>query len=127
MTIRRASCSCGQLRIACEGEPVRISMCHCLECQKRTGSPFGMQLRFRGPQVTIEGKATEFERVGDQGNRITFRFCPTCGSTLYWTMSGDPDLVAVAAGNFADPAMAAPRFSVYERRRHAWVNVPDGP
>ena len=45
MTERTASCSCGQLRLACEGEPVRISICHCLECQKRTCSVFAMQAR----------------------------------------------------------------------------------
>jgi hypothetical protein len=128
MTAREASCSCGQLRITCAGEPVRISMCHCLECQKRTGAPFGVQARFPRAQVTkIEGKAKEFVRVGDEGNRITLHFCPACGSTLYWTLSGFPDLVAVAVGNFADPAFPAPRISVYERRRHPWVAVPDGP
>lgn len=36
MTTRQASCSCGQLRLTCAGEPVRISVCHCLECQRRT-------------------------------------------------------------------------------------------
>jgi len=36
MTTRRAACSCGQLRLIIEGEPSRISMCHCLECQRRT-------------------------------------------------------------------------------------------
>src|SRR6185295_9046576 len=34
MMTRRATCSCGQLRVTCTGEPVRLSMCHCLECQK---------------------------------------------------------------------------------------------
>jgi hypothetical protein len=38
MTIRRAACSCGQLHLTIEGEPSRISMCHCLECQRRTGA-----------------------------------------------------------------------------------------
>jgi hypothetical protein len=127
VTTRQASCSCGQLRVTCEGEPVRLSMCHCLECQKRTGSPFGVQARFRREQVAVEGRATEFERVGDEGNRITLRFCPECGSTVYWTLSGFPDLVAVAVGAFADRDFPAPRISVYERRRHPWVIVPDGP
>ena len=128
MTTRQASCSCGQLRVTCEGEPVRRSMCHCLECQKRTGSPFGVQARFRREQVTaIEGKATEFERISDEGNRVRFRFCPECGSTLYWTLSDLPDLVAVAVGGFADRDFPAPRISVYESRRHPWVVVPDGP
>lgn len=127
MTTRQASCSCGQLRVTCGGEPVRTSMCHCLACQKRTGSPFGVQARFRREQVTVEGKATEFERVGDEGNRITLRFCPRCGSGVCWSLSGFPDVIAVAIGNFADPSFLAPRFSVYERRRHPWVVVPDGP
>lgn len=122
---RTAACSCGQLRVTCRGQPVRLSMCHCLECQKRTGSPFGVQARYPRAQVAIEGAATEFERVGDQGNRVTFRFCPHCGSTVYWTMSSQPDLVAVAVGNFADCDFPAPRVSVYERRRHPWVVVPD--
>ena len=124
---RTASCSCGQLRVTCAGEPVRLSMCHCLECQKRTGAPFGVQARFDRTQVSTQGTATEFERIGDEGNRITFRFCPTCGSTVYWTLSGFPDLVAVAVGTFADRDFPAPRVSVYERRRHSWVVVPDGP
>ena len=38
MTTRRAACNCGQLSLTAEGEPVRISMCHCLECQRRTGA-----------------------------------------------------------------------------------------
>ena len=38
MTTRRAACSCGQLHLTIEGEPSRISMCHCLECQRRTGA-----------------------------------------------------------------------------------------
>lgn len=128
MATRRASCSCGQLSIACEGEPVRISMCHCLECQKRTGSPFGVQARFTRDQATaIEGKATEYVRVGEEGGRITLRFCPECGSTLYWSIDTQPDLIAVGVGAFADPSFPAPYFSVYERRRHSWVGVPDTP
>jgi hypothetical protein len=126
MIARNAACSCGQLRVATVGEPVRLSMCHCLECQKRTGSPFGAQARFRREQVTVEGHATEFARVADCGNTLIFRFCPECGSTVYWTGTALPDVIAVAVGVFADPTFPSPRISVYERRRHAWVSVPDG-
>jgi hypothetical protein len=123
---RRAACSCGQLRVTTAGEPVRISICHCLECQRRTGSVFGTQARFPRAQVTaIEGRAARYQRVGDAGNTLTFHFCPDCGSTLYWVMSSQPDLVAVAVGAFADPGFPPPRVSVYERRRHGWVTVPE--
>ena len=117
-TSRAASCSCGQLRVTCAGEPVRLSMCHCLECQMRTGSPFGVQARFPLSAGDDRRHGDRVRAIGDEGNRITFRFCPTCGSTIYWTMSRQPDLIAVAVGNFADPMFPTPRVSVFEKRRH---------
>ena len=121
MTSRIASCSCGQLRLTCEGEPVRISICHCLECQKRTGSVFATQARFARECVTIEGRATAWTRRGDSGESATFHFCPVCGSTVYWDLSGAPGFIAVAVGAFADPSFPPPRVSVYEERQHPWA------
>lgn len=122
MPMRRASCSCGQLSLVCSGEPVRVSMCHCLECQRRTGSTFGVQARFRRQEVsTIEGRATSFVRVADSGNSATFHFCPVCGTTVYWELGALPDFIAVAVGAFADPGFPAPKFSVYEQRAHSWA------
>jgi hypothetical protein len=53
MTSRHAACNCGQLYLTIEGEPSRISMCHCLECQRRTGAVISNQARFRREQVTF--------------------------------------------------------------------------
>jgi hypothetical protein len=106
---RRAACSCGQLHLTIEGEPSRISMCHCLECQRRTGAVISNQARFRREQVTFAGKATEWMRTAESGNALTFHFCPTCGSTVYWEGEGFPGYVAVAIGNFADPNRISPR------------------
>jgi hypothetical protein len=122
MPQRRASCSCGQLHLVCTGEPVRVSMCHCLACQQRTGSAFGVQARFRREAITaIEGRSTSFVRVADSGNSTTFHFCPVCGTTVYWELGALPDFLAVAVGAFADPSFPAPRFSVYEKRSHPWA------
>jgi hypothetical protein len=122
MTTRQASCSCGQLRVTCVGEPVRISICHCLACQRRTGSVFGTQARFHRDQLTdIQGRAAQYSRGADSGNAVTFNFCPACGATVYWQLSGFPDLYAVAVGAFADPGFPEPRHSVYERSRHVWA------
>ena len=121
MTTRVASCSCGQLRITCEGEPVRISMCHCLECQKRTGNVFATQARFTRECVRIEGRATQWTRAGDSGEGATFSFCPVCASTVYWEPTGAPGFVYVAVGAFADPSFPPPRFSVFEERQHPWA------
>ena len=97
MTEHRASCSCGELQVICEGEPVRVSVCHCFACQRRTGAVFGNQAWFRDEQViSISGASTQFVRVADSGRSVVFRFCATCGSTVYWEAEGFPGHIAVA-------------------------------
>jgi hypothetical protein len=125
MTTRRAACSCGQLSLEAEGEPLRISICHCLACQRRTGSAFGVQARFPRAKVRVEGRSSAYVRTADSGNRATFHFCPECGATVYYEPEWMPDALGVPVGAFADPAFPAPRVSVYEARRHAWVAVPE--
>lgn len=124
MTTRLATCSCGKLTALAEGEPVRISMCHCLACQKRTGSTFGVQARFPEERVTIQGRAKDYTRVGDSGDRATFSFCPECGATVHYRLEGVPGMVAIPVGAFADPSFPPPWVSVYEERRHPWSGIP---
>ena len=123
MTTRIASCCCGQLNIEVNGEPRGVGVCHCLACQKRTGSVFAALVSFSGP-YKVSGEATEFVRRGDQGARFRFRFCPVCGSTVFHTEEGVSDSVSVAVGTFGDPTFPAPQVSVYECRRHPWVTLP---
>lgn len=99
-------------------------MCHCLACQLRTGSAFGAQARFRKECVSISGQWTQYVRVADSGNKLTFNFCPTCGGIVHYTLEGHEELVAVPVGAFADPQFPAPAFSVYEQRKHSWVALP---
>ena len=124
MMTRTASCRCGQLRVTTTGEPVRVSVCHCLECKKRSGSAFAAQARWPAAQVTIEGQATSWSYTGDSGNRATFSFCPTCGAPLYYSVEGEmSDLVAVAVGAFDEPFLVRPQYSVYEERKQPSVEI----
>ena len=118
---RQASCSCGQLQLSCEGEPVRVSLCHCHACQRRTGSAFGVQARFPRERVRIGGRSTTFVRLGDSGNPITVHFCPSCGTTVYWELGQLAGFVAVALGAFADQNFPPPKVSVYEYFAHPWA------
>ena len=126
MVEREAACSCGQLRATVRGEPLRISVCHCHACQRRTGSVFGMQARFARDGATFSGRSTTWSRTGESGGTATFHFCPECGAIVWYTLEGNPDVVAIPVGAFADPSFPPPRVSVYESRRHAWVRMPDG-
>jgi hypothetical protein len=114
MTLRIASCSCGQLTASTMAEPVRVSVCHCLACQRRTRSVFGAQARFPAASVTTQGIAKELFRVGDSGARLKFRFCPGCGATVPYIIEGQEDLVAIPVGAFADSSFPEPRFSVFD-------------
>jgi hypothetical protein len=127
VSTRRAACSCEQLRLTIEGEPIRVSICHCLACQRRTGSVFGVQARFDAGQVTTEGTSQQFVRVSDEeGTRAFFHFGPDCGATVFYTAEAMPGMVAVPVGAFADPSFPAPTRSVWEERRHSWLGLPDG-
>ena len=124
MTTRTASCRCGQLRATVTGDPVRVSACHCLNCKKRSGSAFAVQARWPSAQVQIEGTSKTFVKVADSGNRATFHFCPDCGSDVYYAIDGKfDDLVAIPLGAFDDPYFATPGFSVWEERKHDWVEL----
>jgi hypothetical protein len=124
MVTRRAECSCGQLSAICSGEPIRISVCHCLACKRRTGSAFSYNARFAEGDVTIQGRAAEFTRIGDEGGRVTYSFCPDCGTTVHYRIDDQPGLVAIPAGAFADPSFPPPFLSFYhESRRCQWAEV----
>jgi hypothetical protein len=125
MESRIAICACGQLRIEVRGEPRGVGICHCLACQRRTGSVFAALAGFATP-FTVTGTATEYLRTGDQGAVFRFRFCPVCGTNLFHTEEGETQSVSVAVGGLADPDFPAPQDSVYDCRRHGWVQLPPG-
>jgi len=121
--MRLARCGCARLAVACEGEPMQVSVCHCLECQRRTGSAFGVQARFPRANVTVEGPYKTYERVGEGGLWARYHFCPDCGSTVFYENEDVPDAFAIPVGAFADPGFPPPTRSIFEKRRHEWVKV----
>lgn len=123
MTSRAASCRCGQLRLTASGEPIRLSVCHCLNCKKRSGSAFATQARWPRDRVRIEGASKVHSHAGDSGNKAHFHFCPDCGSDLYYLADELPGVVAVPLGAFDDPFFGTPQYSVYEGRKLAWVEI----
>jgi hypothetical protein len=127
MATREAACLCGQLRLEVEGDPLAVSICHCLDCQRRTGSAFGMQAGYKAAQVQVVGRFSDYARISDQADRKehVFHFCPDCGSQVFYTEPTEPDLVVVSIGAFADPSFPPPTESGYDSRRHPWVGLPD--
>jgi hypothetical protein len=122
---RAATCHCGQLRISCSGEPAKVSLCHCRNCQQRTGSLFSVAAFFVREQVEEKGVSRVFKRSSASGFPVAFHFCADCGSSVWWEPERMPLLVGIAVGAFADPAFPMPEQAVWATDRHAWLDLPD--
>jgi hypothetical protein len=126
MKTRTARCHCGQLEIRCTGEPRKVSLCHCLDCQRRTGSAFSVAVFYGRDRVRIEsGFTNTFVRESASGFPVTFHFCGACGSNVFWEPQRLPDLIGVAVGAFADPRFPRPQQSVWTKDKHRWLSLPD--
>lgn len=121
----KAECQCGQLTVELPGYTAAVVACHCVACQRRSGSPFGVLAYYLADQLAIVGKAMRFERPTDEGNRFESFFCPNCGSTVYARAGKHPTMIGVAIGAIADPNFPAPVRSVWEQSMHKWVTLPN--
>ncbi len=84
-------------------------MCHCADCQRRTGSAFSVAVFYPRPDVRVaNGTPGSFERAAPSGYPVQFHFCIRCGASVYWERRQLPELVGVARGAFADPGFPQP-------------------
>jgi hypothetical protein len=126
MSIRIARCACSQLRITCEGEPERVSICACTACQRRTGSVYGVGAYFDQRAIKLmEGESKVFNRTSDAGRWLRMHFCPSCGTTVYWEAEFMPGKMGVAVGAFVDASLQ-PRVAVWAQHKSEWVPLPEG-
>jgi hypothetical protein len=120
-----ARCCCGACSIEVVGAPLMNAICHCDNCKRRTGSAFGWSTYFADEQVV--GRSGEHRRYDLGGGRQQRWFCATCGTTLYWTIDGQPGRTGIAGGCFVE-RLPPPTRSVVDQGRLAWLctNVQDG-
>ncbi|WFU28300.1 GFA family protein [Bradyrhizobium sp. CB1717] len=118
-----ARCSCGAVSLSLPGPTRLVAVCHCTDCQRRTGAPFGVGAFYPVEAVTISGAPKEYVRAAASGGGVRFYFCSDCGSTVCWKADNLPDMIGVAVGAIADPDFPAPVKSVFEQSKHAWVDI----
>ncbi|MDA9488107.1 GFA family protein [Bradyrhizobium sp. CCBAU 11361] len=118
-----ARCHCGALALSLPGPSSLVAACHCIDCQRRTGAPFGVGAFYPAEAVTISGASKEYVRTAASGGKVRSHFCPDCGSTVYWKADNLPAMIGVAVGAIADPNFPAPVRSVFEQSKHVWVEI----
>ena len=119
-----ARCSCGAVTLSLPEEPSKLVVaCHCIDCQRRTGAPFGVGAYYPAEVVTISGNSKEFTHDAASGGKMHNYFCPQWGSTVYWKVTNLPAMIGVAVGAMADLKYPAPVISVFEQSKHDWVQI----
>lgn len=109
MARHAGGCACGQLRVIADGQPLRVGICHCLDCRKHHGAPFYAAAIFPARAVEVTGA------VQDYRGRA---FCPTCGGSVF-ARTGDE--VELHLGALDEPGRFAPDYECWTSRREPWL------
>jgi hypothetical protein len=122
---REGGCQCGTVRYEVAGDPIMVGVCHCSDCQRQSGSAFGMSfIVAREAFRLLRGKVKTFTRKADGGRAATCTFCPECGTQIYQEPDFLKDMVSVKPGTFDDTSFLRPTFQVWVGRKHSWVSLP---
>jgi len=126
--VHQGGCLCGEVRYRTTAEPLRVTICHCTFCQKRTGSAFGIGAYFKIEDVDVlQGELRVYEHRSDETGRwLKNEFCPRCGTVVTWTLEALPGLRGLAGGTFDDPKWLKIQRHGWLRSAHPWFTPPEG-
>ena len=123
---REGGCACGAVRYRLASEPLFVNCCHCLNCQRQTGSAFVINMLIEADRVELlagEPHAADVPR--DDGSTQPIHRCPDCRVAVY-SEYGRPEVLFVRAGTLDDPSGVVPDVHIYTRSKVPWVTLPEG-
>jgi hypothetical protein len=136
--IHQGGCLCGAIRYSVVGDPVAVSLCHCVNCQRNSGSAFSVNVIFPRNALTMHGSPAVYEDRGDTGEIVRRLFCGTCGTPLEsQSVFSAPICAVLKAGSFDNPAQFTPDSELYcisampwwtdgsERKHYDRLNIDD--
>jgi hypothetical protein len=122
---REGGCSCGAVRYRLTSEPMFVHCCHCLNCQRQTGSAFVINLLLEADRMELlAGEPQPVEVPRDDGSTQTIYRCPTCQVAVY-SEYGRPEVRFVRAGTLDEPSSVAPDVHIFTRSKVPWVTLPE--
>lgn len=128
---KEGGCVCGSVRYVTSGNPIRVTVCHCTWCQRRTGSAFSVEAVFKDGDVAMRGERSRYRHVSDESGRwLDLEFCPRCGTALGFTLEWRSGIRVIDAGTFDQPGwICADRHEfrhIFMRSARNWAQVPEG-
>ena len=121
------SCQCGEVHYQIKGEPLVLYRCHCTECQKQSGSGFGMSMWVQNDDFEIlRGSLKYFHRIADSGGKMECFFCDNCGVRIFHkTLNIKQDYIVLKPGTLHNTQALQPTADIWLKSKHAWFEPPD--
>jgi hypothetical protein len=119
-------CACGLVRYRLASGPLIVHCCHCLNCQRQTGSAFAINLMIEADRVEVlNGEPRPVEVARDDGGVQRVFRCHSCQVAVF-SEYGWPELLYVRGGTLDEPSTAPPDVHIFTRSKVPWVKLPDG-
>ena len=123
--VREGGCSCGAVRYRLTSEPLFTNCCHCLNCQRQTGSAFVINLLIETDRVELlAGDPQPVDVPRDDGSRQRIFRCPDCQVAVF-SEYGRPAMRFVRAGTLDEPSSVTPDAHIFTRTKLSWVELPE--
>ena len=123
MTSMKGGCHCGAVRYEATAEPLMTGHCQCRCCQQLSGAGHASHIALPKAAVAITGEVSTYQWRADSGNIVTNAFCPNCGSPVYGTSSGFPDMLTIRAASLDDPSHFQPQMVVFSKSAQPWDHI----
>jgi hypothetical protein len=118
-------CACGAVRYRLTSEPMFVHCCHCLNCQRQTGSAFVINLLIEADRVELlSGEPEPVDVPRDDGSTQRIHRCPACQVAVF-SEYGRPEVRFVRGGTLDEPSSVAPDVHIFTRSKLPWVTLPE--
>jgi hypothetical protein len=122
---REGGCACGAVRYRLTSDPLFTHCCHCVNCQRQTGSAFVINLLIETNRVELlAGDPQPVDVPRDDGSTQRIFRCPTCQVAVF-SEYGRPEVRFVRAGTLDRPSSVEPDVHIFTRSKVGWVTLPD--
>lgn len=120
-------CQCGAVTYRVTGVSATLFACHCTECQRQSGSAFGMALWIKEPALEISsGRLKEWVRDMPSGRKMACQFCPDCGTRLFHTVVGQTQILSIKPGTLRDTRDLKPAGHIWVDSKQEWFEIEEG-
>lgn len=114
-------CHCGQVRYEAELDPANVAICHCLDCQTLSGSPYRVSVRVPAETFRmLSGGITTYVKTAESGARRAHSFCPHCGTPVHSADPVQPKTFSLRVGCLDQRNELPPRRQIWCRSAVPW-------